>query len=372
VSIFLTGGTGYLGGYVITELLQRTEARLAVMTRARSLQEAREKLWKGLQLHLDGPDFHAALARIDIVQGDLHSPGLGIDPDVRARVVRECDSVLHIAASLNRKSSRACFNTNLKGTLSVLRLAREIADGPGLRRFSYVSTVAVAGQRSHEVVLEDEAIDWNRSDYDPYGRTKKFGEHMVAELLPDISRVVFRPSIVMGDSRHGRTTQWDMVRATVALADMPIVPLDPSTRLDIIPADFVGEAISRVHLSDSPAHGIYHLAAGTGAVTAADIGRAMEPTLGRKMRFIGRLDRATDLAFRAMNRLPRGNALQPIGALMKVFWPYVIYDTVFDNQRIVAEIGRRPEPFTEYAAPLYDFAKSTRFAFPYAPYPEAP
>ncbi len=372
MSIFLTGGTGYLGGYVITELLARTDARLAVMTRAKNLDHAREKLWKSLQLHLDAADFFAALERIDIVPGDLHAPGLGLPDDVRAKVVRECDSVLHIAASLNRKSSKACFNTNLRGTLSVVKLAREIADAHELRRFSYVSTVAVAGQRDNEVVHEDEAVDWARSDYDPYGRTKKFTEHMVAELLPDISRVVFRPSIVMGDSRHERTTQWDMVRATVALADLPVVPLDQTTRLDIVPADFVGEAIARIHVKERPDHGIYHLSAGVRAITAGDIATAMEPVLGRRMRFVKHLDGATDLAFRAMNRLPRGNALQPIGALMKVFWPYVVYNTVFDNDRITKEIGRMPEPFTTYCGPLYRFAKGCSFRFPYRDYPEAP
>jgi thioester reductase-like protein len=372
VSIFVTGGTGFLGGYVITELLARTESRLAVMTRAPDLDTARRKLWKGLQLHLDAHAFHAALERIDIIPGDLHAPGLGIPEDVRAKVVRECDSVLHIAASLNRKSSRACFNTNLKGTLAVIKLAREIADAGELRRFSYVSTVAVAGQRSHEVVHEDGAVDWGRSDYDPYGRTKKFTEHMVAELLPDISRVIFRPSIVMGDSRHERTTQWDMLRATIAMADLPIVPLDPKTRLDIVPADFVGEAIARIHLKDHPDHEIYHLASGVRSVMASDIAEAMEPVLGRKMRFVQSLDTATDWLFRALNRLPRGNALQPIGALMKVFWPYVVYNTVFDNDRIVQEIGRAPEPFTTYCGPLYRFAKDNNYTYPYAPYPEAP
>ena len=52
-------------------------------------------------------------------------------------------------------------------------------DDHGLRRFSHVSTVAVAGHRANEVVQEDSSIDWNRSDYDPYARTKKFCEHMV-------------------------------------------------------------------------------------------------------------------------------------------------------------------------------------------------
>src|SRR5690606_37206571 len=123
--------------------------------------------------------FRALLPRVRFIPGDLTAPGLGISADDRAFLVANADSVLHIAASLNRKSEKACLNHNLRGTLSVIQLAQEIHANKGLRRFSHVSTVAVAGQRDSELVLEDEAIDWDRSDYDPYGRTKKFCEHMV-------------------------------------------------------------------------------------------------------------------------------------------------------------------------------------------------
>ena len=109
---------------------------------------------------------------------------------------------------------------NLRGTLEVIQLAMRARDDHGLRRFSHVSTVAVCGQRANEVVQEDASIDWNRSDYDPYARTKKFCEHMVRQLLPDVPRTIFRPSIVLGDSRRPETNQFDMVRAFVFLAGL--------------------------------------------------------------------------------------------------------------------------------------------------------
>src|SRR5690606_18166455 len=124
--------------------------------------------------------------RCDLYLGDLTLPELGLDAAARDRLVRTMDSVIHCAASLNRKSSKSCFNVNLRGTLSVIKLAQAARDQHGLRRFTDISTVAVAGERKHEVVTEDVAIDWNRSDYDPYARTKKFCEHMLHELLPDV------------------------------------------------------------------------------------------------------------------------------------------------------------------------------------------
>ena len=81
--------------------------------------------------------------------------------------------------------------------------------------------------RSSEVVSEADAIDWERSDYALYARTKKFCARMVHEMLPDVPLTIFRPSIVLGDSRHGRTTEFDMMRAFVFLARLPLLPLRP-------------------------------------------------------------------------------------------------------------------------------------------------
>lgn len=366
--IFLTGATGYLGGYVLIELLARTYADVALLVRAPDRDAAKARMWQGLQLHVDRAGFEALWPRLRVCNGDLHAPGLGLSAADRAMLVAEADSVLHVAASLNRKSEKACLNTNLRGTLSVIRLAREIAEQSGLRRYSHVSTVAVAGHRHREVVEEDAAIDWDRNDYDPYGRTKKFCEHMAHELLPDVQRTIFRPSIVMGDTRHPRTTQFDMVRATCMMADLPVVPLAPTDRLDIVPADWVGRAIAEIHLKPDPAWNTYHLSSGRASCTAAQIGEALRQAVGRSPRFVRPLEKPFDWTFRALNRLPRGNPLQATGAVMKVFMPYITYDTVFANERAVRELGgAAPTPFSDYGPALYRWAKGAGFRFPAEP-----
>jgi thioester reductase-like protein len=236
-SILLTGATGFIGGYVAADLLRNSDARILTLVRAKSESDAHARLWAQLQLHMDISTFKQFLPRIVPVLGDLHAQDLGLSPAHRKTVLEQTSSILHIAASLNRKSAKACLNTNLRGTLSVLKYARALADDDRLRRYSHVSTVAVAGHRKDEVVEEDTAIDWDRSDYDPYGRTKKFCEHMARELLPDVDKAFLRPAIVMGDSRHPQTTQFDMVRAFCFFSDLPLIPLRPDDRLDIVNAD---------------------------------------------------------------------------------------------------------------------------------------
>jgi nucleoside-diphosphate-sugar epimerase len=373
MSLFITGGTGYLGSYVIADLCASPDGpRLALLTRARDRADAVEKLWRAMQLHWSADQYAAALPRIDFVRGDLTSEGLGIGPADRERLRHEAESVLHIAASLNRKSNKACFNANLRGTLSVLRLAREIVETRGsLRRFSFVSTTAVSGEREHEVVTEDASIDWEKSDYDPYGRTKKFAEHMVRELMPDVPITIFRPSTVMGDSRFPRTTQFDMVRAYCFFADLPAIPIGADVRQDIVNADYVGKAIARIHVKDAPKYDCYHLSAGTSASTAREVGQALVQGTGRRPpRFLTPMQGPFAAIVDRLASGPRGQ-VSLMASLLKVFLPYVTNDVVFDNARVVEELGESPAPFTEYCAELYSWAKSVRFEYPYVPLPDS-
>jgi thioester reductase-like protein len=365
-AIFVTGANGFLGSYAVDWILRNTDQTVFALIRAPDEARAIERLWDACQFHVDAPEFRARLSRLIPVRGDLHAPGLGLSDRDRDRIVAEADSVLHVAASLNRKSDKACFNTNLRGTLSVVKLAMRMADRGALRRFTDVSTVAVAGKRSHEVVDEDHTVDWDRSDYDPYARTKKFAEHLAHELLPDDRVVVLRPTTVMGDSRHERCWMTDMVRAFVALAELPVVPLDPEWRMDIAPGDFVGFAIGELHCKPELRWRAYNLSAGVDSVRYGELARAMADL--RPVRFAGRLGRPFEWSVRAMNRLPRGPA-QQMGAVMKVFWPYIAYDTVFDNARVKAELGRAPARFESYCAGMYRYAKEVRFTNPTRPLP---
>jgi thioester reductase-like protein len=371
VAIFLTGSTGYIGAHVAANLLQGHGASLNVLLRARDPQDGQLRLWRALQLHLGFPLFFEYLqTKVRVFVGDLTSPGFGLGRDDYDRLVHTTDSVIHCAASLNRKSEKSCLNVNLRGTLEVLTLARHAEHYHGLRRFSQVSTVAVAGKRSNELVTEDRSIEWDRSDYDPYARTKKFCEHMTRVLLPDTPKMIFRPSIVLGDSRRPETTQFDMVKAFVFLAGLPALPFRPTDRVDIVNVDFVADAIASLHQKEQPQYDTYHLSSGTSSETFRQLTSALAAAQQkRKPVFLP----FTEKPFASSVNL-LSNRKSPLGygaALMKVFMPYLVWNTVFDNTRVTSELGRKPVPFSQYSFPLLKFSRENNFEYHYQPWPAA-
>jgi len=369
VSIFLTGITGYIGAHVASKLLADHREPLNVLVRARDAHEAKLRLWHALQLHMDFPRFDGFFhERMQVFRGDLTVERFGLAEDEYRQLVRSTDSVIHCAASLNRKSEKSCLNVNLRGTLEVIQLAMRARDDHGLRRFSHVSTVAVAGERADEVVEEDSAIDWNRSEYDPYARTKKFCEHMVRQLLHDVPRTIFRPSIVLGDSRRQETNQFEMVRAFVFLAGLPVLPFRPNDKIDIVPVDYVAGSIATLHQKDRPAHEIYHLSSGAESEAFVELTDALAKAQGKRgPAYMPSLEGTSS---KVINSLAgRAGKIGGLATLLKVFLPYLVWNTVFDNRRVVSEMGARPAKFSEYCYPLLRFSRDNNFTYKFSDLP---
>jgi nucleoside-diphosphate-sugar epimerase len=191
---------------------------------------------------------------------------------------------------------------------------------------------------------------------------------MVRELLPDVSRTVFRPSIVLGDSRRPETTQFDMVRAFVFLAGLPFLPLRSTDRIDIVPVDYVAESVVLLHQKENPAHEIYHLSSGTRAETFGQLTLALANAAGKMQPYFWpwlehKFSSVVNWLASYKNGIGRS------ASLLKVFMPYLVWDTVFDNSRVVAEMGRVPEPFSKYCYPLLKFSREHDFSYPYRKWP---
>jgi nucleoside-diphosphate-sugar epimerase len=191
---------------------------------------------------------------------------------------------------------------------------------------------------------------------------------MVRQLLPDVPRTIFRPSIVLGDSRRPETNQFEMVRTFVFLAGLPALPFRSTDRIDIVPVDYVADAVAVLHQKEKPAHEIYHLSSGVGSETFAELTNALAKAQGKRgPAFVPSLEAPSSKMVNAL--AGRAGKIGGFATLLKVFLPYLVWNTVFDNSRVVAEMGRKPAPFSSYCFPLLRFSRETHFVYKYRDWP---
>ena len=128
------------------------------------------------------------------------------------------------------------------------------------------------------------------------------------------------------------------------------LPFRPTDRIDIVPVDYVAESVVTLHQKPDPAHEIYHLSSGTGSETFGQLTHALAESAGKmEPLFWPGLERNFSSVVNWLSN-SRG-AIGRSASLLKVFMPYLVWDTVFDNSRVVAEMGRAPEPFSKYCYP---------------------
>jgi nucleoside-diphosphate-sugar epimerase len=159
-----------------------------------------------------------------------------------------------------------------------------------------------------------------------------------------------------------------MVRAFVFLASLPVLPFRPGDRIDIVPVDYVAESVVALHQKPQPLHEIYHLSSGVHSETFGQLTHALAQSAGHmEPLYWPELERPVSASVSWLAR--QSGAWSRPASLMKVFMPYLTWDTVFDNSRVISEMGRAPEPFSRYCYPLLRFSRECHFAYPYRDWP---
>ena len=268
--IFLTGSTGFLGSHLMCRLLEDGH-HVTALARGSKSSSARERVEEVLR------DIGTTnVENLDVLEGDISQPGLGLNKSATGRVVSSTDEVWHCAASLSflEEDRKDIFRMNVGGTRHVLELVERI---PG-RRLQHVSTAYIAGSRS-DVALETE-INVGQTFKNPYEESKCEAEILIgdAHRQDRIAASVYRPSIVIGDSKSGRVTHFHGVYAFIrglwaalerlrrrmperGLINLPLRVLGrESTTLNFVPIDYVVDAMVEISQSPGSAGGTYHLA----------------------------------------------------------------------------------------------------------------
>jgi thioester reductase-like protein/short-subunit dehydrogenase len=254
MAYFVTGATGFIGRNLIERLLKRTASRRG--TDADIYVLVRRGSQTRLQSLLDGWSAYSpkATARIKPVIGDLHEPLLGVD----AMMVKQLGEAgikhfFHLAAIYDMTAGHELNDlTNVEGT----RHAIELAGAIGAGCLHHVSSIAVAGLYSG--LFTEQMFDEGQPLAHPYHRTKFESEHLVREESAVPWRI-YRPSIVVGDSRTGQIDKIDgpyyffplLKRARQYVPEwLPLIGPEVG-HTNIVPVDFVADALDHIaHLPD--------------------------------------------------------------------------------------------------------------------------
>lgn len=251
--ILLTGATGFLGVYLLNEILVETKGIVYCLIRAENENEGRERIINSLKYYFLFDEIF--LERIIPVLGDLSKPNIGLNPDVYNALSTQVDYIFHSATMMDHFSSYDKLrNTNVKGNLEILRFATTTK----LKKVIYTSTLPK--YYGKDLIKEIDSRDWEKHKYSSgYAGSKWVGEKLMntaIELGVDIQ--IYRIGLVTGDLNSGRMPkeQWfpKLLKSCYEIGSYT-----PEFLVPIIPVDFVSKVIVGLSFRKKIRKGIFHL-----------------------------------------------------------------------------------------------------------------
>jgi NAD(P)-dependent dehydrogenase (short-subunit alcohol dehydrogenase family) len=252
----VTGATGFLGRRLVARLLDRAECDTVYALVRPCSQDKLARLARTW----------SRPSAVVGVRGDLAEPGLGVDPaDLPPRV----DHVVHLGGVYDLTASADTNRlVNVEGTRRLLDLAERLTAG----WLHHVSSVAVAGD--HDGPFTERDFDLGQRLPSPYHATKFEAEQLVRQHSPVPWRV-YRPSVVVGDSRTGEMDKIDgpyyflplIARLAALPGRLPLV-LPGLGATNLVPVDYVVTALDHLMHADAPTGSTYHLGSPTGQTLA--------------------------------------------------------------------------------------------------------
>ncbi len=211
VQILLTGANGFLGTQIARRLIENEEYSIIALVRAPDQENALLRLKRAWW---DWPELIAALGKqVKVLAGDITHENLRISEDNYMSLISSLTHIIHTVADLRLHAPLEELRiTNLQGTKNLLKLAHHAFDKGNFKCFSHLSTAYVAGKKQG-IILEDELIEEQdgRGFWSNYEESKYEAEKAVRES--NLPYSIFRPGMVVGDSRNGEIKTFNTVYA---------------------------------------------------------------------------------------------------------------------------------------------------------------
>jgi thioester reductase-like protein len=256
--VLLTGGTGFIGPFLIKSLLEQTRAKIYVLVRSSDEKQGKQRLRAAMASM--GPCevrlTEMFEARVIPVSGDLGQPKLGLTQDVWDFLANEIDTVFHNGATVNYLLNYDLMrDANVLGTNEVLRLAFEGRP----KEFNYVSTTFVFGWAVKSVLYETD-LNENMELLDfGYSQSKWVAEQVVVDARSrGLSARIFRPALV-SPSVTGGGNNFDIAVRLVAFMVNHGIGVDTLNQVSFVPADIVANNMVAISTTPGTANKTYHV-----------------------------------------------------------------------------------------------------------------
>ena len=257
-NVLLTGGTGFIGPFLVKSLLEQTHANIHVIVRSSDERQGKQRLRAAMESMGPCPAGLMQMfeSRVIPVCGDLGHKALGLTPEVWDNLANEIDTVFHNGATVNYLLNYDRMrDANVLGTNEVLRLAFE----GRAKTFNYVSTTFIFGWAVKKVLYE---TDYNENmellDFG-YSQSKWVSEQVVMDAQRrGLTTRIFRPALV-SPSITGGGNNFDIAVRLVAFMVNHGIGVDALNQVSFVPADIVANNIVAISTTPGTENMTYHV-----------------------------------------------------------------------------------------------------------------
>lgn len=254
--ILLTGATGFIGAYLLHQILNETSAKVYCLVRTTNIEEGLDRIIEQLRYYNIYDESQSD--RIIPVLGDLSKTSLGLDDSTYADLSKCVDVIFHSATHMDHFSSfERLKRVNVDGNVEILKFSNRNR----FKKIVYISTVPkVFGAEYGRWVHEDDSRDCERHKYSSgYGGSKWVGEKIMSKAqYAGFDVQIHRLGLITGDKKSGKIPkeQW----FTKLLASCyELGYFTPVFAVPITPVDFVCKAVVSLGLNKSIKRGNFHI-----------------------------------------------------------------------------------------------------------------